>query len=499
MTTAHTPAGWYPDGAGGERWWDGRVWSDHVRPVPGAVAAPPGPGAPGVLDGGSGGGSSGGGKVALIVLAVLLVVVVLVVGGLWLLTGLFDGDDASGDGLTLESDETGLLSDDAADDDVPDDDTTVGDIRDVDFGEITWQTSCVGREDNPTARSGAAESVELEPTPGGVVWQHENPLPVDGEPAVFPLYEVRIGEPLYGDATGNGADDAVFLSACSQEIATTTQIEAWTLREGQLVQLGGFFEVPADLVAIVDIAVGDGRVRIEAEDARNGGLVRTVDDWVPVGQLGWGRTEVSREVLQAAPDPDAIDPDDEPDDGSDDGSDQPADPDTDGDAGSGGEFADDSLPGVAFGDLGDAFMFAPRDDARDPIVATQSDLSIDLRVHPDGSRLDSIGAGDDFSDYLDAWSEELEAASQRDGVPIDEPLVQEVSRSGADRTALLAYDDADAATTVIVMVAEVDGTVVEATASLDAEDWDGTFRPDTETFFSTFTFDAAQLHQGLGG
>lgn len=28
------PAAWYPDpaGSGGERWWDGRGWSDHVRP-----------------------------------------------------------------------------------------------------------------------------------------------------------------------------------------------------------------------------------------------------------------------------------------------------------------------------------------------------------------------------------------------------------------------------------------------------------------------------------
>jgi len=31
------PAAWYPDPAGssGERWWDGRGWSDHVRPTGG--------------------------------------------------------------------------------------------------------------------------------------------------------------------------------------------------------------------------------------------------------------------------------------------------------------------------------------------------------------------------------------------------------------------------------------------------------------------------------
>jgi hypothetical protein len=40
MTQTQTPpAGWYPDpaGSGGQRWWNGMAWSDHVQP---AVAAP---------------------------------------------------------------------------------------------------------------------------------------------------------------------------------------------------------------------------------------------------------------------------------------------------------------------------------------------------------------------------------------------------------------------------------------------------------------------------
>jgi hypothetical protein len=28
---AGTPAGWYPDGQGGERWWDGSRWTEHTR------------------------------------------------------------------------------------------------------------------------------------------------------------------------------------------------------------------------------------------------------------------------------------------------------------------------------------------------------------------------------------------------------------------------------------------------------------------------------------
>jgi hypothetical protein len=28
-----TPEGWYPDGQGGERWWDGLAWTEHTRPL----------------------------------------------------------------------------------------------------------------------------------------------------------------------------------------------------------------------------------------------------------------------------------------------------------------------------------------------------------------------------------------------------------------------------------------------------------------------------------
>ena len=30
----NAPAGWYPQEDGTERWWDGRAWSSHSRPVP---------------------------------------------------------------------------------------------------------------------------------------------------------------------------------------------------------------------------------------------------------------------------------------------------------------------------------------------------------------------------------------------------------------------------------------------------------------------------------
>jgi len=44
--TPAVPAGWYPDpaGGGGQRWWDGTQWSEHVQP-PAAPAAPAEPAA----------------------------------------------------------------------------------------------------------------------------------------------------------------------------------------------------------------------------------------------------------------------------------------------------------------------------------------------------------------------------------------------------------------------------------------------------------------------
>ena len=44
-----TPPGWYPDGQGGQRWWDGHQWTEHTqpgdaggqRPTPGTPQAPP--------------------------------------------------------------------------------------------------------------------------------------------------------------------------------------------------------------------------------------------------------------------------------------------------------------------------------------------------------------------------------------------------------------------------------------------------------------------------
>jgi len=41
MTENQTPAGWYPDDQGVQRYWDGTQWTEHVAPAPAAGAVEP--------------------------------------------------------------------------------------------------------------------------------------------------------------------------------------------------------------------------------------------------------------------------------------------------------------------------------------------------------------------------------------------------------------------------------------------------------------------------
>lgn len=43
---SNIPAGWYDDGQGGQRWWDGTQWTEHTQPGPSAPAAPESPARP---------------------------------------------------------------------------------------------------------------------------------------------------------------------------------------------------------------------------------------------------------------------------------------------------------------------------------------------------------------------------------------------------------------------------------------------------------------------
>lgn len=116
MTQQGPEPGWYPDGAGGERWWDGRAWTDQQRPSgPQSTPAPQQYGAGGYEQSGYGQGAYGQGaygqgaygqaqapkrsKGPLIALAAAAVVVIVaVVVTLVLVLGNDDGNDEAGGG-----------------------------------------------------------------------------------------------------------------------------------------------------------------------------------------------------------------------------------------------------------------------------------------------------------------------------------------------------------------------------------------------------------------
>ncbi|SCF85400.1 DUF2510 domain-containing protein [Streptomyces sp. Ncost-T10-10d] len=92
-----TPPGRYPDAAtpGTERWWDGRAWTAHTRPIAPVAQqlGPPEPVANADGNGGSGSAATGGGtRIVALAVAGLVVVGAAVTGTV--LLGRGDGAEA---------------------------------------------------------------------------------------------------------------------------------------------------------------------------------------------------------------------------------------------------------------------------------------------------------------------------------------------------------------------------------------------------------------------
>lgn len=94
-----TPPGWYPDGQGAQRWWDGTQWTDHVQPAPGTPPLPAAPqqpqygaayGQPGTVGGATLPGILGGlsrNAVIGIGAGVAAIVLLCLVGGIAMVSG----------------------------------------------------------------------------------------------------------------------------------------------------------------------------------------------------------------------------------------------------------------------------------------------------------------------------------------------------------------------------------------------------------------------------
>lgn len=111
--------GWYPDGDGGERWYDGNAWTDHTRDAPAnepTVVIPTSAGDPSIAPTQLQVGR--GLQITLAIGGVLLLIAIGVVGGLVLLGG--EDDKAAGsDETTSPSVSESVATDPSSSLDVP--------------------------------------------------------------------------------------------------------------------------------------------------------------------------------------------------------------------------------------------------------------------------------------------------------------------------------------------------------------------------------------------
>lgn len=195
-------------------------------------------------------------------------------------------------------------------DDDPADDHTSNDVGDaevafVDLAEHAWldQPWVSDCTDDGVPR---ALRLELEPEHGAV---HR---PADGSPT--PVFVVELDGAVFGDLTGNGHDDAVFVTQCVFANAATF-LEVWSHDEhGQPRQLGVLehyskWERTLDRVEIVDTTLRvHTREGLEGAETPHidGYPIEVVTDWSFDG-TGWSAELVSRsDPPPAEPEPPAV-------------------------------------------------------------------------------------------------------------------------------------------------------------------------------------------------
>ena len=189
------------------------------------------------------------------------------------------------------------------------------DVRSIDWADQTWMTMCTGTaEDEVGALTPQPVTLTLdESDPDSARWQHLNPFTPDPG---FPIYEVEIEDVAYGDVTGDGIDDAVFVSLCTHGNAMTETLEVW---EGgiELVQLPEVLSYLRD-GTIEQVEAVDGRLRVFSSEAAPGDdqpwlseyPVEVVRDWIyEADEQTWHATEISR---MDAISPPASEPEPEP-------------------------------------------------------------------------------------------------------------------------------------------------------------------------------------------
>ncbi len=195
----------------------------------------------------------------------------------------------------------------------PEPEPEVVDLQAVDWTALRWSTDCT--------EDGAVGELELTASPWdepGVVVH--DPDPDDEYPSGM-VYSVATDEAVFGDATGDGSDNAVFIADCFLGNDYLFSVEVWGHGEDGAPQ-----QLPTVLTyskwdgVISAVEIVDQRLRVHTSEPApgeeaphlNGYAVEVVTDWSLDG-ASWTPDEVSRLDTTPAPEPQpAPEPEPEP-------------------------------------------------------------------------------------------------------------------------------------------------------------------------------------------
>jgi hypothetical protein len=151
---------------------------------------------------------------------------------------------------------------------------------------------------------------------------------------------------------------------------------------------------------------------------------------------------------------------------------------------------DDAIPGIAFDDLGDDWIFELRPSAQAPLIATHAEVPATFIIALDESLLGMAGPDLAFGDLVEEWFEILEAVADEEDVDLPEDWFSDVEVEGADAAVQVLYEGPSAEVNYYLLLAEVGDLVVEVSVQVEDTGWvEEELREDVLELFATFAFD----------
>lgn len=181
------------------------------------------------------------------------------------------------------------------------------DLRELDWAEQVWATTCAIDDDFELADSPLQVRLEADTAGESFGWFHAHPE------APVPRYEVDIAEVTYRDITGDGTDEAVFQAACIPGNVVQPIFVVWAIVDEQPEQLPEV-RLGSDRPVLVDsFDAFEGTLRVFSREPAPGSApsdghpIEVTTDWTFDG-TGWSPQEISRVDTRPPPEPPSATP-----------------------------------------------------------------------------------------------------------------------------------------------------------------------------------------------